>query len=59
MFDHNQNKKGGKYFREKLGRVYFTKGLAELSIIVTICIGDLTANVFIKMIDKEGAKCIV
>ncbi len=40
MFDYNDNKKGGKYFREKFGCDYFTKGLAELSITVIIRIGD-------------------
>ena len=54
--DYINNKKGGKNFREKSGCDYFTKSLAELSIHVIICKGDLTVNAFFKMLDKEGAK---
>ena len=53
---HNHNEKGGKNFRKKFGCDYFTKSLAELTIHVTICKGDLTANAFFKMLYKEGAK---
>lgn len=50
LVDHNHNQKGGKYFREKFGCDHFTKSLAELSINVIIFKGDLTANVFFKIL---------
>jgi len=53
---HNHNEKGGKNFREKFGCDYSAKNLAELSIHVIICKGDLTVNAFFKMLYKEGAK---